>query len=124
MDEIISRSYMDRSPLKTEFNVNIGCVMSLKWSRVRSKCCRIGFSLWNTHNTSWSAPHNHMAPPNLSTLPHKNEVCHNSVDSTPNLEDSGCSLIFAKVTNPNIVKAATKSSCITHAPNYSYCIAH
>jgi hypothetical protein len=32
------------------------------------------------------------------------------------MEDGGCRLIFAKVTNPNIIKAAGKSSRITHPP--------
>ena len=31
----ISRFYMGHLPMKTKFNVNIGCVMSLKWSHVR-----------------------------------------------------------------------------------------
>jgi hypothetical protein len=33
------------------------------------------------------------------------------------MEDGGCSLTFAEVTNPNIIKAATKILCTTHPPN-------
>ena len=34
------------------------------------------------------------------------------MDSTPHMEDGGCSLTYAKVTNPNIIKVAAKSPCI------------
>ena len=33
------------------------------------------------------------------------------------MNDGGCSLIFAKVINPNTINATTKSSCITHPMN-------
>ena len=33
------------------------------------------------------------------------------------MEEGGCSLTFAKFTNPKIVNAAAKSSCITHPLN-------
>ena len=35
------------------------------------------------------------------------------------MKDGGCSLTFAKVTNPNIIKVIAKSSCITNPPNYN-----
>jgi hypothetical protein len=38
------------------------------------------------------------------------------------MEDDGRSLIFAKVTNPNIIKVVAKSLCIIDPPNYSNCI--
>ena len=33
------------------------------------------------------------------------------------VEDGGCTLIFAKVTNPNIIKVSTKAMCINRPPN-------
>ena len=33
------------------------------------------------------------------------------------MEDGGCNLIFAKVTNPNIIKVAAESIRITHPLN-------
>ena len=35
VDNIIKKFYMGHLPMKIKFNVNIGCVMSLKWSHVR-----------------------------------------------------------------------------------------
>ena len=35
------------------------------------------------------------------------------------IEDDGCSLAFAKVTNPNIIKGVDKSPYISHPPNES-----
>jgi len=44
--------------------------MSLKWSHVWWNVANFFvFSLQSTHNTSWSAPHSHMPPPNLPKLP-------------------------------------------------------
>ena len=34
MDNIISNFYMSHLPMKTNFNANSGCVMSLKWSHI------------------------------------------------------------------------------------------
>ena len=41
--------------------------------------------------------------------------------STLDMKKDGCSLIFVKVTNPNVVKVTAKYACITHAPNHGKC---
>ena len=74
----------------------------------------MAFHYKNTYNTSWSAPYNHMPPPNLSKLP-----CPNLPTSGTKFEhvitqgiallimgDGGHSLTFAKVATPNIIKVA------------------
>ena len=35
------------------------------------------------------------------------------------MDDGGCSMTFAKATNPNVIKAAATSSCITRPLNLS-----
>ena len=58
-----------------------------------------------------------MPPCNLSTSPTK--IKHVIVWWIALLikEDDGYSFIFAEVTNPNIIKVVTKSTCIIHPPN-------
>jgi hypothetical protein len=83
------------------------------------------FKLFNIQNTSSLASHNHMLPPDLSKLPPPN--LHTSGTKIKHaiawwialliMEDGGCSLTFAEVTNPNIIIVATKSTCIIHTPN-------
>jgi hypothetical protein len=78
------------------------------------KCFQIGYSLQDTHNTSWLAPHNHMLPPKLPTS--RTKIKHDNARWITLLimEDVGCNLTFAKVmTNTNIIKAVAKSPCIT-----------
>ena len=60
-----------------------------------------------------------MMPPNLSKLSPPNlltKVKHviSRWIAILIMEDGGCRLTFVKMTNPNVIKVATKSSCITH----------
>ena len=110
--------------MKTKCNANIECVMSLKWSWVMIKRCQIGFLLQSTHITSWFAPHNHMEPLNMPTSPTKIKRVIAWWIAFIIMEDDECSLIFVKVTNPNIMKVAAKLLCSTHPPNRRDCTAN
>ena len=55
--------------------------------------------------------------PNMSTLPTKMKRVIAWWIALLIVKDGGCSLIFAKVTNPNIVKVVVKPTCITHLSN-------
>ena len=114
---LISKFYKAHLPMRTKFDANIGCDMSLKWSHVRQNVAELVFSIWNTHKTSWSAPHNHMLSPNLATLGTRIKHVITRWIAFLNMNDGGCSLIYVKVTNPNFIKEVAKSPCITHPPN-------
>ena len=70
------------------------------------------------------ASDNHMSPPYLPKLPPSNLA--NSPTKIKNvgdqwvtlliMEDDECSLIYAKMTNSNIIKVATKLTCTTTHP--------
>jgi len=59
--------------------------------------------------------------PNLSTLGIKIKSVIAQWIAPLIMEDDGCSLIFAKVTNINIIKAGDKVACSPHLPNQSNC---
>ena len=61
-------------------------------------------------------------PSNLPTLPTNVKHVVAQWIAILIMEDGGCSLIFAQVTNPNTIKVMAKSPCITHASNLSDCI--
>ena len=58
-----------------------------------------------------------LPPPNLSTSGTKIKCVIAQWIALLIMEDGGCSLIFAKVTDPNIINAVAKSPCITYSPN-------
>ena len=60
----------------------------------------------NIHNTGWSTSHNHMAPSNLPTSSTKIKRVIAQWMALCIMEDGGCILTFAKVTNVNIIKVA------------------
>lgn len=62
-------------------------------------------------------PHSNMPPPKLPTSPTKIKCVIAWWITFLTMEDGGCSLMSAKVTNLNIIKAATKSTHIIHPPN-------
>ena len=60
-----------------------------------------------THNASWPAPHNHnVASLLISHLGHEIKRVIARCIALPIMENDGCSLISAHVTNPNIIKVA------------------
>ena len=69
------------------------------------------------HNTSWSAPHNHILPPNFPTLGIEIKDVITWWIALLIMKNDGCSLTFVTVTNPSIIKMEAKSPCITHPPN-------
>ena len=85
----------------------------------------------NSHITSWSAPHNHMPPPNLPkfmpsilpTLGTKVKCVIAWLKALLIMDYDECSLTSTKVTNPNIIKVAAKSPCITYPVNQNDCSA-
>ena len=107
--------------MKTKYNANIGGYHVSKLVTYRIKRCRIVFLLYNTHNASWWAPHIHMPPPNMATSATRFKHVIARWRGLLIMEDGGCGLTFAKVTNPDIIKATAKSPCITHPPNESDC---
>jgi hypothetical protein len=65
-----------------------------------------------------------LPPPNLSTSGTKIKcVIAWWIGALLIMEDGGCSLTFVNATNPNIIKVAAESPCITHPPNWSDCVA-
>ena len=89
------------------------------------KYCQFDFSLYNTHNSSWLAPHMHTPLPDLSKRPHLElPTSRTKIKRVIArwialliMEDGWCSLTFAKVTKPSIIKAAAKSPYLTHLSN-------
>ena len=74
--------------------------------------------MWlNTGNTRWSASHSRMPPLNLPTSGTKIKCVIAQWITLLVMEDGGCSLTYVKEIDPNIIKVAAKSSCITHLPN-------
>ena len=68
-------------------------------------------------NVMWLASQSCMTPPNLSISGTKIKRVKARWIALRIMEDGGCSLIHVKVTNPNIIKVAAKSPCITHPLN-------
>ena len=85
------------------------------------KCCQIGFFIIKYHNTSWSAPHIYMLPPNLPKLryPGLTTSCMKIKCVVAwwipllTMQDGRCSFSFVKVSDPNIINAAAKAQRIT-----------
>jgi hypothetical protein len=98
---------MDHLSMKAKFNANILCHV-FKVVTCKIKCCRIVFALSNTHNTSWSAPHSHMPPPNSPILGTNIKNIRAWWITLLITKDGAYSLTFAKVTNPNIIKCSNQ----------------
>ena len=98
---------------------------ALKWTRVIYIVVKLVFHHRICHITNWSAPQSHIRPPNVSkllplnvpTLSTKFKCVIAWWITLFIMEDGGYSLIFAKVTNANIIKVAIKSPWITHTLN-------
>ena len=73
------------------------------------------FSLKDTLNSSWLAPHNHMMPLDLRSLPTTIKCVRAQWVALLIMKDDGCNVIFAKVTNP-IINMAARLACIFHLP--------
>ena len=101
--------------------------MSLKWSYVRQNVTEqlnfiiIEYSQYKLVGTS--SPHVASLPklplPNLVISGTKLSMLHVIAHQIALLimEDGGCNLTIAKVTNPNFIKAMAKLSCFTHSQN-------
>jgi hypothetical protein len=99
--------YMGHLPIKIKFNINIGCVMSLKWSHVRYNVAKLLFII-ECPQYKLVCFYNHMLPPNLPTSRTKIKHVIALWRALLIMEDVGCSLTFVKVTNSNIIKAMAK----------------
>ena len=93
MDETISKFYMGHLPMKTKFHTNVGCDVSLKWSRVILNVVGLAFH--------YRIPHYKlvMLSPNVLTSSTKFERVIVRWIALLIMEDGGCSLTFVNTTN-------------------------
>ena len=57
-----------------------------------------------------------MPPPNFPNSPTKIKHVRAQLVALLIMEDVGCTLMYANVANPNIIKVATKPTFMSHSP--------